>query len=228
MGAFFSGTDTKELKDNAKSYNYYISLVVDFKEEYKCKIVFPSKSTTTYMNKIKDLNGNTVEIPVVKEEVVLLEGDLSIEMITNNTVDTWVQNRLFEIQEKKRKELATTYPVIGTHKTYPSLWDYKEEITPMNSLNKIEEFFIELITFGSNKNYDFKTALNDLKSLNEDEIKIFIDDLDSNIAILHFNIFGEDEGYYNHITSVIEILNKYKHKNILTFIEFLEGELDNE
>lgn len=40
MAVFFSGTDNEELTDNAPNYNYYLSLIVNNKNEYCARIAF--------------------------------------------------------------------------------------------------------------------------------------------------------------------------------------------
>jgi hypothetical protein len=50
MAVFFSGTDNEELTDNAPNYNYYLSLIVNNKNEYCARIAF-----------IGDIEGRTIK-----------------------------------------------------------------------------------------------------------------------------------------------------------------------
>jgi proteasome lid subunit RPN8/RPN11 len=43
MSAFFSGTDTDELMQNADKHNYYLSLIVNFSGNYVAKVAFLSE-----------------------------------------------------------------------------------------------------------------------------------------------------------------------------------------
>ena len=49
MGTFFSGTDMSELYDNAPNHNFYLSLIVDYKnhEDWCAKIAFEGEEITT-------------------------------------------------------------------------------------------------------------------------------------------------------------------------------------
>lgn len=43
MGVFFSGTDNEEINENSEFHNYYLSLIVNNKEEMCAKIAFRTK-----------------------------------------------------------------------------------------------------------------------------------------------------------------------------------------
>lgn len=47
MGAYFSGTDNDELSENAEHFNYYLSVVVDFKCQPVAKIAIQAESKNT-------------------------------------------------------------------------------------------------------------------------------------------------------------------------------------
>lgn len=111
MGAFHSGTDISELKDNADKYNYYISLVVDFQETYKCKIVFPAKSKIQRISSIKDTNGDIIEFsPGDEEETSFIEADLDVEIQSTTSIPEWIRNRYNEINASKSKKSYNKIP----------------------------------------------------------------------------------------------------------------------
>lgn len=60
MGVFFSGTDTDELHENAPNHNVYLSLIVNNKNEWACKLVHTAEvqDTMTYL----DQNGEEVVV----------------------------------------------------------------------------------------------------------------------------------------------------------------------
>ena len=64
MGVFFSGVDIKELEDNAKSHNFYLSLVVNNKMETVAKVVSYAEAKHIFEGsfKAKDENGDDYEI----------------------------------------------------------------------------------------------------------------------------------------------------------------------
>ena len=64
MGVFFSGVDIKELEDNAKSHNFYLSLVVNNKMETVAKVISYAEAKHIFEGsfKAKDENGDDYEI----------------------------------------------------------------------------------------------------------------------------------------------------------------------
>ena len=64
MGVFFSGVDIKELEDNAKSHNFYLSLVVNNKMETIAKVISYAEAKHIFEGsfKAKDENGDDYEI----------------------------------------------------------------------------------------------------------------------------------------------------------------------
>lgn len=65
MDCFFSGTDTQELHDNAPNHNYYLSLIVNFKDFSnwcaKIAMVGEERQTGTLASKFKGTKGDMVE-----------------------------------------------------------------------------------------------------------------------------------------------------------------------
>jgi len=68
MNCFFSGTDMSELHDNAPAHNYYLSLIVNFKDFNnwcaKIAMVGEESHTGSIVRKFKGTDGNIVEAPV--------------------------------------------------------------------------------------------------------------------------------------------------------------------
>ena len=114
MSAFFSGTDTDELLANCKNFNYYISLIVNFNKEYKCKIAFPSKSKNTSEYQIRNSEGELITaIRTVEEDNVII-GELLIEFENTITTPEWLDKRVKELKVKK-----ATPPVVKTTTNMP-------------------------------------------------------------------------------------------------------------
>lgn len=63
MAVFFSGTDNEELTDNAPNYNYYLSLIVNNKNEYCARIAFIGEIEGRTI-KFKNKGGDQEEIKV--------------------------------------------------------------------------------------------------------------------------------------------------------------------
>ncbi len=60
MGVFFSSTDNSELHDNSVHYNYYLSLIVNNKNEMTAKIAFRAKRTAQVSVEFRGSNGQVV------------------------------------------------------------------------------------------------------------------------------------------------------------------------
>ena len=75
MGAFFSATDMTELQDNAKNYDWYLSLVVDFKQEYKAKVAIQPTS----MKAIVDRPSGRFEVIGTNNAALVFDIDVEYE-----------------------------------------------------------------------------------------------------------------------------------------------------
>lgn len=108
MGAFFSGTDVDELKDNAGKYAYYISLIVDIKGHYKAKVAFVAKRKTTSQTKFSYNTGRRWRhfLEKKKEDVDALV-TFDLEVTFQN--DQWFKDRV--------EKLTTYKPVVTSHRS---------------------------------------------------------------------------------------------------------------
>lgn len=86
MSAFFSGTDTDELKDNAGKYNYYLSLIVNFDGDYCAKIAFEAETEKKVSYKSKNKWRNLTS----PKEKVLVTFDLEVKI----DMPTWFTDRV--------------------------------------------------------------------------------------------------------------------------------------
>ncbi len=114
MTAYFSGTDDRELADNAAKFNYYLSLVVSTDENYAAKLAIPSRVTANEVHSILDSEGKPRSFSLQKErqEIFAIELDVEIEGETN--LDEWFVKRLTDLKEESYKK-----------HTYSSReWDY--------------------------------------------------------------------------------------------------------
>lgn len=101
MDTFFSTTDTDDLEKNAISFNYYISLIVNFKGKYNAKIAFPTKSIVKRANKIKNENGKYVTIGTETEETNIIVGDLEVINKARDIPSNWIIERVAELKKPK-------------------------------------------------------------------------------------------------------------------------------
>ena len=120
MASFFSGIDTDELLANCKNFNYYISLIVNFAKEYKCKIAFPSKTKNTFEHTIKNSEGELITaIRSIEEECIII-GELTIEFENVISAPEWLNKRVKDLKVKKATPIAKPIVTGFANKTYPA------------------------------------------------------------------------------------------------------------
>lgn len=111
MAVFFSGTDSSELVDNSEFHNYYVSLIVNNRNEMVAKVAFRGeeikeiKSVVTYRGSDGDLR--TKEATGTSKEACVYTYDCNIvlpELVGESFEARFLQIK--EDSEKKAKELA--------------------------------------------------------------------------------------------------------------------------
>jgi hypothetical protein len=231
MNSFFSGTDLEEIRKNGQLYNYYISLVVSFDEKYKCKIAFPSKSIVTIKNDIRGGDGKIFTLNTKQEEDTLIIADLDVEIQQNNAVNEWFVNRYTAIKNKPKPVITyggarANFPVAGYGNNFyqKKIWDgYNDfdssfpDYTPKTvNIDENEEFLIAILMGANDTKKSVEEAFTSFNKLTDAEVPMWEEIIDSNMNILHFNIYGNDaESIIRiHSASVSSLLNKYEHYNI--------------
>lgn len=159
MSVFFSGTDKQELVDNAPNHNFYLSLIVNNKNNMCAKVAISQEKEITTTSRFKR-NGlskwftNEPEIKIVNEVV---DYDCDIKLLSN----TEFENRLNIIKKKvKTKPLnnirkSQMYGVEfsrneSLHGKYKQLaWEFGENVINNHSQPNTDEFFSkeEIINF---------------------------------------------------------------------------------
>jgi hypothetical protein len=103
MGVFHSGTDYNDLATNCGLYDFYLSLVVNNRIQFDCKIAVPAtekkfvKSHYSYRNSfgqiIDNLNPKEQEV----EEDIMFIYDVEVQTPIVSTEDTSFSNRVLEV-----------------------------------------------------------------------------------------------------------------------------------
>lgn len=122
FNTFFSGTDMDELKSNAGAHNFYLSLIVNFKDggNFCAKIgIIAEAEVETKYNFFHGLNflGLNENLPKVKEKRLMI-----IDCIVEYELDTFDTDRYDSIKTKKEEEAkkkAEASKNVG-FPTYPS------------------------------------------------------------------------------------------------------------
>ena len=104
MDTFFSGTDVQELHDNAANYSYYLSLIVNFKEEYTAKIA-KLVQVTGAMFDIDEEDEESVKMEFPVEDILMtFDLDVIIEGIDKPVDEIVDDERIKEIRERQERE----------------------------------------------------------------------------------------------------------------------------
>lgn len=252
MPTFFSGTDTKELQDNAPNHNYYLSLIVNNALQMTAKLAFVGeqevresvvRSFTGDNGKLYNLRSNQVK----KEEVlfvyncdIILDYKINVQETFEKRVDqiineyinkqkTFTNPKVFKSNIPYQPELPFT--------EYPYNVDYMDDDDNVSHGKKdrntkiLEKFLADALMqeYGSNKSIE-EAIFSGLQDYKQDKDKF----------IFHFGAFirSMDVMYYESniditkdidtLNSLQEILLDYQDGQFEDFIEDLIVELEFE
>ncbi len=99
MNSFFSSTDNDELKDNAKNYNYYLSLIVNNKMDMVAKLVMAGKSTQILT--LKDNNGLLFNLNTKEKSII---GTINVNVFPFDENITEIEKRVKELKDKEKEK----------------------------------------------------------------------------------------------------------------------------
>ena len=237
MSSFISGTDFKEIQDNAASYNYYISLVVSFDENYVCKIAFPSKTVVKKTSTIRNEKGKYVTVKLEEEEESLLLGDLNVVFEQDNKLDKWFVERVATIKkekvdkEKSRVKTYTPTTYTGNHRNWADRGDFNDyltqPLTPTQAFSSpsFEKTFNPIVTNVAEKASKLELFLMGILGADVTEDDLTKDDLEDILdGVDDWNIkdFKEFEGLLE--DNVIDAYNiLFEHTDISEFSAILGG-----
>lgn len=222
MSTFFSGTDTDELLSNCKNFNYYISLIVNFDKNYKCKIAFPTKAKVVKEYSIKNNEGKYIKAKSSVEEDIILVGESEIQFEKQVQTEEWIVNRVEELKtqaaEKAKAKTATTYtggtiqPTIfgqtfngGYQKTLTENWK------PSVNVVTPKEFLASIINLDESfRNLDIVSSIAslELNEINKDE---YSDGVTQLLEEIHDNLYKSPMGLKYHCKQALQELDKHQH-----------------
>jgi hypothetical protein len=217
MGAFHSGTDLKELTDNADKYNYYLSLVVNFSHTYCAKLAIPSTEIVNYTSYIKNQEGKLVNFHGEREEKILLIGDLNIVFEEEVTNESWLDERIKTLQEKSKEQKirfkdANVFdiglPNFGFDRFKENL---KSSISATTEVTT-DKFLASLLSLNEKITDSFEAILKLHLDATEEELDILEEALESNYEIIHENLYGMDADIRSDSINALHELNKYLSK----------------
>lgn len=124
MSAYFSGTDTGELKDNVDKYNYYLSLIVSFDGNYTAKVAFLSDvEIQSGMNYLDESGVKKVFKTKEKEKRMV-----TVDMDILYGVDTFTSDRIKQVNKKIEEEAKKkkSFPKQNTNWGRNTNWGWRD------------------------------------------------------------------------------------------------------
>ena len=236
MSAFFSGTDSEELTDNAEKYNYYVSLIVNFSKEWCAKIAIPSSSNISKKIKIKDEDGKYTEVTVNKNDVKeLFIGDLDIEFENKLTVDDWFVERYEKVKKENDKKITAFSRAPTGFSPYTRDFNSFEDTLTTKTVVKEEPSTIDARNFAKSilslnniNDASIYFYVHQFKQLTDAEKEIYLEMVDAQLEILHFNVYGSHENFEKHFDEAVDILMDYAYideiKELVEHLSYFETE----
>lgn len=247
MPSNFSGTDNKELEDNAKHFNYFISLIVNFRKSYSVKIAFPAKTIVNYSynSTMKDENGkNFVKtFKTSKEEEVLFIGELEVILPENTkTYQRWIIDRVKDLENKKRERTNYYSNNSYNYGTFEKTYGYNDFEDCRASRNKsivsgfktksssfghddIDQFLSSLIFLDiSRKNTTVYSAFAQHRNMSEADEEVYDYMLETNLEIIHENLFGKNRDIVKDCEEAVKLLeSKYTiYKDVPIYVSLID------
>jgi hypothetical protein len=104
MGVFFSGTDDSELVENSEFHNFYVSLIVNNKNEMCAKIAFRAKvnTRTAITMQYRGVNGEDLSENTENESEET--GVYSYECVIHKPDGGELEGRFLHVAEKKKQQ----------------------------------------------------------------------------------------------------------------------------
>lgn len=233
MQAFFSGTDTKELHDNAGKYNYYLSLIVNHASKFCAKIAVAAKYNIEKANyTFKGFDGiETIESSGSQQDVLMLidcdiefeqsEFDVKqyelIKKTKEEAAKTLVANRTYDFS----KTFNNTYSWPTNNRYYQhSLFNEVDTITSKYDLSELDvrKFLCKLLTLDVSTDLILTDVLAEVNKLAPDEFKILVNDVELNLEYFIDEVFpGLPSGAKTDelLLMCIDTLSKYKAFSIV-------------
>lgn len=255
MSVFFSDTDMSEIKDNSEFYNYYLSLIVNNKEDMCAKIAFRGKNKEEIKRNIsfKGTNGvlQTKTISTEVEKDVIFLYNCQIIKPTEVLVDEEYSKRVVKVIEKAKK-LEEESKIKSYKSLYPQQKSLFEEETIdynkaygklYNVHSDVEEFTASLLSLDALNTDSVEDVLKSLKKKfgnklsekNETEIEIFVKTICENFNRMYHTYFDDTEELVltDTLEQICDVLETFATGNwvadeIYAGLIVLHGELTNE
>lgn len=254
MNTFFSGTDTDELKDNAGSHNFYLSLIVNHKSDFCAKIGIiaeveqevKNKFTFSFGLSFKDLVNN--ERTETKKDKQLLTIDCIIEFEQGDFEVARYNSIKATKDEANKKKYSGGYNhfpgqgklfnEVGFDKQTKLLKHESNTIYIPKTRNEIEKFLSDLWSMSANNKKLLVDVLKEIdtcyqKDKNQFEA-LYFDGVSYAIDETYYKSFGKylmPEHENKFFKQCILVMDNYRilgldlHDKMIDFLDFyMEGE----
>ena len=203
-----------------KNFNYYISLIVNFSKEYKCKIAFPTKAKVQKEYTIKNNEGKLIKAKSSVEEEIILVGELEIEFENQIQTEEWIVKRVTELKtqaaEKAKAKTATVYTQQGGV-FQPTLFNQQQYNSatstwkPSSNIVTPKEFLAAIINVDESfRNLDIVSSIASLE-LNEIDKGDYDDMLLDKLEEIHDNLYKSAMGLKFHCKQALTELERQQH-----------------
>ena len=215
MRAYFSGEDLDELHTNVENYSkngsYYLSLIVNFKEEYVAKIVkLVQVPETNIVIEEEDTEAGSIKT-ISKQMMFMMDLDIEIEHTIEE--DEELMKRIAELEEQSKAKQVVKKP---THQTingrqYPIVKpsEAKDEWTLFNNDGRygeevweepyminpttIKKNLNQILTLDSDNKRETGQVLASIYKMSFKEQDDLYDDIEINIHLMTIDMFGYDK-----------------------------------
>ena len=232
MSVFFSQTDNSEIIDNSEFYNYYLSLIVNNKENMCAKIAFRGKSEESIVRNISYRGNdgsykNTTYNEKVEKDVVFIYNckiEKDSEILVDGSYSTRVDEIIQQAAKKKAEKAFSTKTPVGKQSSFSWMWDddfnySKGAAQEITEDAHVAEFTANLLSLDNLNSDDLDTVLKSLKKKfghkkndkNEVDVDLYVKTVVENVNRL-YHLFFEDkkeEDYVNTMEMVCELLAEY-------------------
>lgn len=108
MSAFFSGTDNQELYDNVANYDYYLSLVVNTKDQYVARVCYLAESSEDSIVANKNLDNFKITFSEKQMVFVYMDCEILFEKPTVSIIPGLITK--FDALKVEKSKYVHHYP----------------------------------------------------------------------------------------------------------------------
>lgn len=149
MNTFFSGTDLSELYENSETIKPYLSIIINNRYDFSCKLAFRTTQLSKHTYHYQDINYSTSEIKEYKENEVIMIYDCDVIVPKQELIVDDLFLHQFEDINKPKKVITNTT---------------KSNLKPIGFKDQNQTYQANLFDFGSDYDIDMHYSINNIKS----------------------------------------------------------------